>query len=183
VAGYRAVHKLEERRAVALMDELAAEADAGQPAVKQQASRLWADLGIAYFTQERVSPALTGRDFCLRHKDLTSAYDAWQKAVDVTPGRRDCAVFLGVVESNRDIAHPTVAERRLAAVLFRLADRPLQAYVFSAMADAYLAAEKEAGRSRETDLNHARRFYAQSYDVYNLPKKINIHAQKALGGL
>jgi tetratricopeptide (TPR) repeat protein len=170
---YESLRKLEQRQALHASDELFAEAGESQPLVRHQAARMWADSALNYFTGDKVS-YLTGREYALEHRELLASFAAWQKAAQRDPSRRDLSFFLAMVQLAVDREHPAVARAQLATAMTGLADLPLHAYVASTLGDAYL----EAGHFSES-----RRSYAESYDVFNLPKKINIHAQRALGGL
>jgi hypothetical protein len=170
---YEGTHKLELRAAPHLADELFAEAGDSQPVVRYQASRVWTDKGLTSFTGEKV-PYVTGREYALEHRELIGSYAAWQKAAQLDPSRRDCTFYLAVAEAAVDRERPQQAQARMATALAGLSDLPMNAYIMSTLGDAY----HEAGQMSES-----RRCYARSYDVFNLPKKINIHAQKALGGL
>ena len=72
--------------------------------------------------------------------------------------------------------HPERAERTFRPLLEDTADKALQADILSNVGDAYF----RAGRFPE-----ARRRYAESFDLYNMPQldRINYRAQRRLGGL
>jgi hypothetical protein len=170
---YYGTHRREQRQAYHLASALYAETEDCPPVVRKQAAQTWTDTGITFFMGERVT-YLTGREYALEHRMLYAAYTSWEKAAQIDPSRRDCSFYLGLAQAAMDRERPHLARAQLAGMLTGLADVPLHAYIMSSLGDAYL----EAGQ-----MNDSRRSYAESYDVFNLPKKINIHAQKALGGL
>jgi hypothetical protein len=170
---YPHARELEQRQAGIHAEELLAAEGANRPAVRFQTARIWTDIGLTFFTKEKVWTD-PGREYALRHRELTTAHDAWRKAAEMMPGKRDCSFYMALVQAVTDRDHPRAARDRLAAMLSRLADRPLHAYILSLLGDAY----SEAG-----ELTGGRKFYAESYDVFCLPKRINNHAQKALGGI
>ena len=105
---------------------------------------------------------------------MTAAQDSWRRALDLTPGRRDCGFYLGLVQARTDRDHPERVEAAFRPMVTRLADQILLGDILNTVGNAYF----EAGQVIE-----ARRRYAHSYDVFCLPKAINLEAQKQLGGM
>jgi tetratricopeptide (TPR) repeat protein len=169
---YRHVLGKEPRRAIALMDDLLT-ATNRQPAVRHQAARLLTDLGLRYYLDR---PILTDSELVYFEHDrrLTSAYDAWQRALEIDTGKRDCSYYLALALGRIDRWRPAAVESTFAPMLADLADRPLRAEILDFLGEVYW----QAGEFAE-----ARRRFAASYDVFSLPKRPNIRAQKKLGGL
>src|SRR5262249_38694618 len=107
---------------------------------------------------------------------LMAAQDAWQRAVEVNPAKRDCAFYLGMLRTRLERSQPEQVEADFAPMLKGLADRALRADVLNVLGDAFF----EAGRMIE-----AQRRSVESFDVFSLPGvgKINYRAQRRLGGL
>ncbi|MBY0525819.1 MAG: hypothetical protein K2R98_20670 [Gemmataceae bacterium] len=173
IADHRLALSREHLRALRLMDELAAEVGDTQPAVRNQAARFWTDRGLQVYLDR---PVLTDSDYNYFTYDrrLTTAQTAWQHAVNIVPGKRDCAFYLGVAQARINRDRPDLVAATLEPMLIGLADRPLRAEILDLLGDAYW----EAGRMLE-----ARSYFAQSHDTFSLPKRPNIRAQKKLGGL
>jgi tetratricopeptide (TPR) repeat protein len=160
------------RQALALMDDLLGEGHT-DPAVREQAARLWTDLGLAYYMDVPVFVD-SALDYNPQDRHLGAAEDVWRKAAELGTYRRDCAMYLGTISARVYNTRPDRAEADFGPILNRLGDRVLRADIQATLGDAYF----EAGRTLE-----ARRRYAESLDAFCLPTIINFRAQKALGGL
>jgi hypothetical protein len=109
-----------------------------------------------------------------QERRLVTAQNAWRKALQITPARRDVAFAAATLQLTLDRAHPEAVEQEYGPVLDGLADRILRADILNNLGEAY-------GRSGLIDESRAR--FAESLDVFHLPKKLNYRAQKGLGGL
>jgi hypothetical protein len=158
----------ELKRAVALIEPALSENFQGSAAGRVLAARILTQHGTALFLQ---SPVFTdaGFDFRELEQHLAAAHAAWQRAAELDPARFDARIYAGYAETLLDPHHPERAE--FSDVL---ADRMLRADVLNIVADAYFA----SGRMAE-----ARRRYAESLDLLNLPQRKNFRAQKGLGGI
>jgi tetratricopeptide (TPR) repeat protein len=105
---------------------------------------------------------------------LAGAGDAWQRAGELDPGRRDSALFLGLVRALTDDRSPERADADFQRAMAGLADRLLRADVLTSAGNTYFRASR---------LAEARQRYAESWTVFSLPKTINFQAMKGLGGL
>jgi hypothetical protein len=130
------------------------------PAVRQQAARSELGLGLRHF--------LT--------RDWAAAHDRCEQAALINPERRDCRLVLALIQHRLDPTNPERVKDLLAPFLdaSRNGDRTLRADSLGAVGDAYF----EAGH-----LPAARRWYAESLDVFQMPRSINFRSQKGLGGL
>ena len=161
------------RHALALMEDLLADGGAIPPAVRNQASRFWADRALTYFLTE---PFLCedGLDYREQDRRLVAARDAWCRAGELAPARSDCTLALAALHMRLDPSHPERAEAMLAPLLTGSGDRILQADALAILGESYL----KAG-----DVTKARQCFAASFDRFHLPKNLNCRAQKGLGGL
>src|SRR5258708_25170648 len=98
-------------------------------------------------------------DFSQHDRRLTAAQDAWRRAAEAGPGRRDCGFYLGVAQARLDRERPQQVEAAFDPMWLGLADRPLKAEILYALGEAYW----QAGQFVE-----ARRRFAASYDVFSL---------------
>jgi tetratricopeptide (TPR) repeat protein len=158
VQEYKAARDRDCRRAIALMAELRADG-ASAPAVRAQAARLWSDLALNEYHQKT---------------SLTTTFDAWQRAAALDPQRRDCAFYVGTLQARFDRERPERVRSELQPILADIGDQVLNAEILNTLGNACF----EAGWVTE-----ARRLYAESYDLFCLPKSINFRAQRKLGGL
>jgi hypothetical protein len=160
-------------RAIALMEDLLAEAGDEALPVRRQAARFLTNQGLQFYLDR---PILSDSEFSYFTHDrrLTAAQRAWRRAAELMPANRDCAFYLGIAlaRSNRD--RPDLVEAEFGPMAADLADRALRGEILDILGDAYF----EAGW-----LTEARQRYAASYDVFSLPKRPNIRAQRKLGGL
>jgi hypothetical protein len=174
VPGYQFARRKGPYQAVARLHDLLAEGNE-HPAVKNQAARLWTAIGLGHYRQQ---PGFTdgdpGLNYYPQDRHLTAAQDSWRRAMELTPGRRDSAFYLGLVEARIDRGHPERVEAAFGPMVSGLSDQILLGDILNTVANAYL----EDGQVME-----ARRRYAHSYDVFCLPKVINFEAQKQLGGM
>jgi tetratricopeptide (TPR) repeat protein len=144
--------------ALALMSEVRRAAE-GEPAVRFQGVQVNAAAGLRYFGQGR----------------LEAAVDLWQQATLLVPEIIDSRLMLAVAQARLDPHHPGRVEQSLGPLLTRsVADQPLRADSLVVLGNALF----EAGRIRE-----ARRRYAESMDLFSLPRIVNFGAAKGLGGL
>jgi tetratricopeptide (TPR) repeat protein len=171
-----AVRNLEQGWAAALTGHLQAGANLwSPPPVRDQAARIWADLGMTYY-QEGAIFKDTGRTAFQDNRCLGVAEEAWRQACALAPGNRYSQYFLGMARSAMNPDRPESTEAAFRPFLNDTADKALQADILSNVGDAFFC----AGRFDE-----ARRRYAESFDLYNMPQldRINYRAQRRLGGL
>lgn len=161
------------RHALALMEELLAEGQT-QPAVRQQAARLWTAVGVRRSLHAPFVLAEDGQLYERPDRRLLAAEAAWRRAGCVAPTHRDSAFYLGTLQAHLNRYQSGPAEAEFAPALAGLGDRVLRADVLGTLGDASL----QAG-----ELGQARQRYAESFDAFNLPRAINYRAQKGLGGL
>jgi tetratricopeptide (TPR) repeat protein len=169
------IRNLELAWAAALSTDLLANANSRAPPVWNQAARIWADIGMMYYQKGALFKD-TGRVAFQDSQCLGVAEEAWRQAFTVAPQNRYSQFFLGMARSARQPDHPEWTESAFRPFLDNTADKPLQADILSNVGDAYF----RAGRFGE-----ARRRYAESFDLYNMPQldRINYRAQRRLGGL
>jgi tetratricopeptide (TPR) repeat protein len=143
------------------------------PMARSLAARVLTDIGLVLYSQK---PLFTdsGPDYSAQKLNLTSAQEAWERALQLDESRLDCMFYLGYTQTLIDPTHPELAEGYFEPLLDRVADRLLFADTLNVLADAYF----EAGRMAE-----ARQRYAESLDMLNLPQRKNFGAQRGLGGL
>jgi hypothetical protein len=146
-------------QAIALSRELLSGAAGDEPAVRHQAARLLAALGLNFYMQDR---------------RLMAAEDGWRGAMEVVPSRFDCAYYLGTLHARVDRDHPDRVEAEFESMRARLADRVLRAEGRATVGDAYF----KAGQMMEARWN-----YAESSQTCTLPKIMNFRAMKGLGGM
>jgi hypothetical protein len=158
VQEYKAARDRDVRQAIAVMANLRTDFSAAPP-VRAQAARLWSNFALNEY-HEKTS--------------LTSTFDAWQRATALDPLRRDCAFYLGTLQARIDRDRPEHVQSELRPILADIGDQVLNAEILNTLGNACF----EAGW-----LTEARRLYAESYDVFCLPKSINFRAQRKLGGL
>lgn len=170
---YRFARTREVWLAIGLLEDLSQENGADQLA-RQQLARLWTHQGLRFFQR---SSARNEEDWDLKYfwrdTSLTAAQTAWSAAAEQDPDRRDSAFFRGLVQSRMVPDNPKQLEALFAQAQGNLADRILLAEMLNVLGDSYF----EAG-----DFSLARLCYARSFDVFCLPKVINIRAQERLGG-
>ncbi len=143
--------------------------------VHRQAARLWVERGLAsYWRPVTFVDSQPWTDRSHRERGLPAAQQAWLRAVALDPARRDCAMYLGIVQGRINPRRPDLVEETFAPALAGLADQVLRAEILNTLGDCYLHANQ---------LNEARLLYARSYDTFCLPKYINFRAQGRLGGL
>jgi tetratricopeptide (TPR) repeat protein len=171
---YRVIRNNEERRAAEQVEDLLARLGKDNPVVRNHAARIWIDIGERYFLQNPAFMDSGGMDYTRQYRRLVEAKDAWQKAAELDPARKDYRFYRGLVQARLDPSHPERAEADLAPLLAEWADRPVRADILSTLAQTYF----ESGRVPE-----ARKYYARSVDVFSLPKVINTRALEGLGGL
>jgi hypothetical protein len=159
--------------AIAIMEDLLHKTGVEEPAVRSQAARFWTNRGLQLYLDR---PILSDSEFSYFTHDrrLMAALDAWAQAAELVPGKRDCAYYQATALARIDRQRPDRVESAFEPMRTDLADRAIQGEIFDLLGDAYW----EAGLIAE-----ARRLYAASYDVFSLPKRPNIRAQKKLGGL
>lgn len=171
-AAVRGVRERDSALARHLTTELLASADAGRPAVRHQAARTLADIGLDRYVGGGLELD-DGRVPVVRSRNTEAARAAWRAAASVGGPRYDCAFYLGTTASRTGT--PGQVEAEFAPLLTGTVERPLQADALSEIGDAYL----RAGLFVE-----ARRFFAASFDRYNIPEQFkNYRAQRRLGGL
>ena len=155
------------KRAVALVQPHASDPQ-WSGAGRVLAARILTELGIVLYVRD---PRFTdaGFDYVEQNQRLVAARDVWQRAAALDRLRTDDPVFLTYTGPRLDRAAPDGAH-----IAITLGDRILRADVLNMLADAYF----ESGRMGE-----ARRGYAESLDLMNLPQRKNFRAQKGLGGL
>jgi tetratricopeptide (TPR) repeat protein len=158
--------------ALALLEDLLRVVGREHPAVQRQAARILTTAGLAHGNEPSFLPASRKPKEYLSHFGAVQA--RWRRALELAPRQRDAAFSLGAVLAFEDRQHPERAEAAFAPVLDRLADPFVHADILTLLGDAYF----EAGKPIE-----ARRLYARSVDVLNLPQQKNYLAQKGLGGL
>jgi hypothetical protein len=143
-------------RALALMAPLAT--GGSEPAVERQATRVLVERGLDEYQQGR----------------LAAAQVQWAHALATPAPSFDGSFLLGAGLSRSDRYFPESAESAFAPLLERTADRALRADCLSILGDAYFeAGHMETARSR----------YASSSTAFTLPKVINSHALRGLGGM
>jgi len=157
-----------------LCDDLLASPAATHPAVRYQVARTFSEIGLEIYmsnTQERDD----GRVSWPRSRTPVAAQELWTEATRINPYRYDTSNYLGVSESLGGSVSPERVRAAFAPLLTKTVDRPLQADALCEIGDAYL----RAGQMEE-----ARRFYVESYDLFNIPEQHkNYRAQRRLGGL
>ena len=157
-----------------LCDELLASQAADHPAVRHQVGRTLTEIGLELYlsnTFERDD----GRVTTPKSRTPVAAQSFWEKASHVDTARFNASYYLGMSESLGGAETPERVRASFAPLLTKTVDRPLQADALCEIGDAYL----RAGR-----LEEARRFYVESYDLFNIPEQHkNYRAQRRLGGL
>jgi hypothetical protein len=164
---------LEQRQAAALTEELRASVGENTPAVRNQASRLYTDIGLSYFLQPGL-PFDTGLIFLARDQQLGSALAAWDQVKESLLPPWDRTYVLAASQLRLDPTRPDRIEALLVPMRERLANQLLAADLLATLADAYF----QAGQMEE-----ARRRYAESADAFSMPKVVNHRAMKGLGGM
>ncbi len=174
-AGVGFERRTDPSRATALMKELAAEAGADHVAVRSQRARLWTEIGLVSYCQAAGQiPSGTGLSYFRQDRNVVAAQEAWLRALQALPGKRDCHLYLGLVQARLNPGQPELVEAHMEPVMAGLGDQVLYADTLDFVANAYFA----AGQASE-----ARKRYAKSYDMFCLPKVINVISQRGLGGL
>ena len=156
------------RRAAAAIEPALAPDFEGSAAARHLAARILTETGMGLFLRP---PVFTdgGLDFREHEQRLVAAHEAWRRAIELDPARLDGRIYVVYTHTLLDPRHPERAEANVA-----IADRMLRADVLNILADAYF----RAGRMAE-----ARRRYAESLDLLNLPQRKNFRAQKGIGGI
>ena len=130
---------------------------AASPAARSQAARVLAEMGIDSFHRGRVG----------------SAEIAWERSLAADPKAIDSAVLLAeAARVDRDQVGRM--EATLGPALDGMADRVLRADLLAMLGDAYF----DSGQ-----IALARQRYAASCEAFTLPKIINHHALRGMGGL
>jgi hypothetical protein len=165
--------KTEPHEARSLMEGLMHSPARIEPAVRRQTARLWIDLGLDDYLR---APTLTdgGLDYSRRQRAFAAARDAWLRATQHFPSRPDGVLYLGLLDAEMHPDWPEAVTAAWEPLLPELADRSLQADMLATLGEIYL---------RAGDPATARRFFAESFDRLNLPRKKNYRAQRGLGGL
>jgi tetratricopeptide (TPR) repeat protein len=132
---------------------------ADSSAVRTEAARLATAAGVRAYLQGR----------------LADSQDLCNKACRLAPEQRAARLVLGLAQARQDRNNPRLAEDAFGPVLGKaLGDRRLRADCLTLVADSYF----DAGQ-----LEAARRCYAAAIDIFALARRINVRAQKGLGGL
>lgn len=105
---------------------------------------------------------------------LGAAADALHEALRAQPERLDAVFYLGVVQSQMDWEHPELVDRIVTPVLERCADEQLRADLLAFLGTTFF----QGGQ-----VSMARQRYSESYELLNLPMRINLPAQRGLGGM
>jgi hypothetical protein len=169
---YQAARGVDTRHALGLLDGLL-RGSASPPAVRDQAARLWTDVGLlAYLQDPVVSDA--GYDYFPQNQNLVGAQVAWQRAAQLVPLRYDLPFYLGSLETRLDPRSPDRVEGLIGPLVGRLEDAIVLADALATLGDAHFNGGDGAA---------ARRRYAESLRAFLLPRMINYRAQKNLGGL
>jgi hypothetical protein len=156
---YRHALRKEYSLALGLLEELLSGTEGDSPAVRLLAGRV------------AVSAALDD----LARRDLAASADLGGRAASLVPADRLARLLTAVAQGRADLGRPELVEEGLGPLLGPgVADRALQADSLVVLGNAYFA----AGRFQE-----ARRCYARSLDLFQLPRQDNFRAEKALGGL
>jgi tetratricopeptide (TPR) repeat protein len=172
---YNYARSREPRLAAAILEKLLEQDGMDQPCVRSQAARLAVTSGLTLYCRgPAVIDSQPWLDRRTQNVHLTAALDAWQRASVLDPGRRDCAVYQAAVQARLQSGTPLEVERGFQEGLSGLADHVLHAEALNIIGDAYFTAG---------DFTTARQIYSRSYDVFCLPKFINLRAQRRLGGL
>jgi tetratricopeptide (TPR) repeat protein len=155
---YQHSRNREWRPALAAVDNLYTGTIDENPAVRHLAARLDVGMGLHFY----------------RNGQLAAAEDLWQRASRLGPGQRDAGLLLGQAQARIDLGQPERVLASIAPVLGAvLADQPLGADTLVIMANAYFMAGQ---------MQQARRHYAESLDLFTLPRVANYRAAKGLGG-
>jgi tetratricopeptide (TPR) repeat protein len=140
----------------AWMEELVA--DSGTQCVRQQAADLLAESGLGYF----------------RRNEFGAAADAFIKVARAAPWRLDPPFYLCMIHEQWDHSHAQLIEYDLRPLLERCADRGFNSDLLGVLGDVYFESALVA---------EAHRQYDRSFRLFNLPKNINLRAQRGLGGM
>jgi tetratricopeptide (TPR) repeat protein len=164
--------------AMGLVQDMLAGGGEANPAARHQAARLWTAAGLTSYRHQNEFKPFTETDrrrsVGTRAYRLAAAADAWQRAANIDPDRRDCGLYSALAMSTSDPAAPYQAQVQYDHATTALADRILRADLLTCRGDSYF----QAGRMTE-----ARQQYAESFTVFSLAKTINFRAMKGLGGL
>jgi tetratricopeptide (TPR) repeat protein len=146
-------------RALALVNGIRPGTVNDNSAVRHQAARIQIGAGLQRFGQGR----------------WAASQDFWKQASLLAPEGRD-AFLLQAIVSGRVQPHQAdpVAAVLVPLLGTALADQPLQADLLALLGSAWL----QAGQ-----VEKARRYFAESLDLFNMPRNQNLRAQMGLGGL
>lgn len=140
----------------------------------EQSAEIWASYGVDVYLQGLVHKA--DRVVALEESEgLTTALDAWRRSSEVVPENRNARLYYGKMQARLHRGQPALAAGLLLPALENMGDLPINADIRSVLGDAYY----QSGNFRQ-----ARRYFAESFDVYNIPDMnwINYRAQRRLGG-
>jgi hypothetical protein len=152
------VLKREWPHAFALLSQMRSETRDDGHVVQDETASAAVNAGLSYYAKQ----------------DLAAAEDMWRFASRVAPKRLDSRLLLAVVLGRVDPQGAELVEACLGPLVGPgLADQPLRADSLVILGDALFNAGK---------INAARRCYAESLDVYCLPRATNYRAEKGLGG-
>lgn len=162
----------EWRLAVGISQGVLGGQEVPRQSVATQAARFWTQIGLMYYLQ---GPRVTdsGFQYPRRERVLTAALEAWRTATRLAPSNWDPLLYQGLALARTDRDQPLRVREVLQPLLDGLVDRPVRADIMATLADCYL----EAGQYHEF-----LPFYKESADEYTLPKIVNHHAFKGLGG-
>jgi hypothetical protein len=147
-------------QALALLRNLESGTACDRPAASHLAARILVDAGLQDYARD----------------ELGAARQRGQQALAQDPGARDARLLLGVVQARVDPYEPARVVACLGPLVLGtpLADLLLRADSLALLGDADFAAGL---------LKQARRRYAESFDLFTLPRVPNFRASKGLGGL
>jgi hypothetical protein len=165
----------EQAEALALADELTAEAAGKEAPVRELAARVWRDVAMMYYVHGALFKD-TERLHFEESQCLGTATAAWTRSAELSPHNRCTQFFLAAVRAGTDPSRPECAEQAYLPLLRETTDRALHADILNDIGDAYF---------RAGQFGEARTRYAHSFDVYNMPQieRINYRAQRRIGGL